>query len=150
MQNDRRTFIKFAIGGVIAGGAGYAMLKMFTPFEKTIAAVIFKNLEGLNVNKEGVEKFAALAAKENPWGIEGKAQKLLGLYSSVNVDSIPVPFKEQYKNYSDQIVEKFLLSSSFFINKMDESKEITFLGKIWSPYNMPCMNPFSSLYYPNV
>jgi len=51
---------------------------------------------------------------------------------------------------SDQLMELikyFLLSSDFFINKMDESKMVKYLG-LYSPYKSPVPNPFSYTLYP--
>ena len=89
-----------------------------------------------------------MAVKENPWNIGPKTEKMLGLYSAVNTRLLPLPFKTEYKAICDKIVEKFLLSTDFFLNKMDESRPIVFSGRIWGPYSTPCMNPFSALFYP--
>jgi hypothetical protein len=47
-----------------------------------------------------------------------------------------------------ELVQKYLLSTDFFLNKMDESKPVKYLGVVYTPYAKPCFNPFSSLYYP--
>ena len=57
-----------------------------------------------------------------------------------------LPYSKKYQEYRNQFVEKFLLSTDFFTNKMDESKEIQFIG-LYQPYQKPCFNPFSNLYY---
>jgi hypothetical protein len=46
-----------------------------------------------------------------------------------------------------ELIKYFLLSSDFFINKMDESKTIHYLG-LYSPYKSPIPNPFSYILYP--
>lgn len=51
---------------------------------------------------------------------------------------------------SDQILELikyYLLSSDFFINKADESKQVNYLG-LYNPYKSPVPNPFCALLYP--
>ncbi|PWS29208.1 hypothetical protein DHW03_05130 [Pedobacter yonginense] len=51
---------------------------------------------------------------------------------------------------SDQILELikyYLLSSDFFINKMDESKMVKYLG-LYSPYKSPVPNPFAYTLHP--
>lgn len=51
---------------------------------------------------------------------------------------------------SDQIMELikyYLLSSNFFINKMDESKLVKYLG-LYNPYKSPVPNPYSYILYP--
>lgn len=46
-----------------------------------------------------------------------------------------------------ELVKYFLLSSDFFIHKMDESKTVNYLG-LYSPYKSPVPNPFSFVLYP--
>jgi hypothetical protein len=45
------------------------------------------------------------------------------------------------------LIKYFLLSSDFFINKMDESKEIRYLG-LFNSYTSPMPNPYSYVIYP--
>lgn len=46
-----------------------------------------------------------------------------------------------------ELIKYYLLSSDFFINKMDESKPVKYLG-LYSPYKSPIPNPFSYILYP--
>jgi hypothetical protein len=46
-----------------------------------------------------------------------------------------------------ELIKYYLLSSDFFINKMDESKTVRYLG-LYSPYKSPLPNPFSYILYP--
>jgi hypothetical protein len=46
-----------------------------------------------------------------------------------------------------ELVKYYLLSTDFFINRADESKEIKYLG-LYSPYKSPVPNPFSFALYP--
>lgn len=150
MQQNRRTFIKFTVAGIVIAAAGYTVVKLVSPLERSIASILERELEGLKVGKKDIARFAEIAAKQNPWDFGPRTRKLLGLYSSVNVRHLPLPFKKEYKDHCDKIVEKFLLSTDFFINKMDESKPVVFSGRIWGPYATPCMNPFSAIFYPSV
>lgn len=45
------------------------------------------------------------------------------------------------------LIKYFLLSSDFFINKMDESKEVRYLG-LFNSYLSPVPNPYSFVLYP--
>lgn len=47
------------------------------------------------------------------------------------------------------IVKRFLLSSDFFITRMDESKTVKYLG-LHDKNKAPCFNPFSHIYYPQL
>lgn len=46
-----------------------------------------------------------------------------------------------------ELIKYFLLSSDFFIHKMDESRTVNYLG-LYSPYKSPVPNPFSFIIYP--
>jgi|GEM_PF-986838 len=46
-----------------------------------------------------------------------------------------------------ELLKYYLLSTDFFINKMDESKTLNYLG-LYSPYHSPLPNPYSFLIYP--
>ncbi|WP_316736903.1 hypothetical protein [Pedobacter aquatilis] len=53
-------------------------------------------------------------------------------------------------NMLKELIKYFLLSTDFFINKMDESKPVKYLG-FYSPYKSPVPNPFAyTLYPPNL
>lgn len=45
------------------------------------------------------------------------------------------------------LVKYYLLSTDFFIHKMDENREIHYLG-LYSPYKSPVPNPYSFIIYP--
>ncbi len=46
-----------------------------------------------------------------------------------------------------ELIKFYLLSTDFFIHKMDESKTVNYLG-FYSPYKSPVPNPYSFLLYP--
>lgn len=46
-----------------------------------------------------------------------------------------------------ELVKYYLLSSDFFIHKMDEQKTVNYLG-LYSPYKSPVPNPFSFILHP--
>lgn len=46
-----------------------------------------------------------------------------------------------------ELVKYFLLSTDFFINKMDEQRIVHYLG-LYNPYKSPVPNPFSFTLYP--
>jgi hypothetical protein len=68
--------------------------------------------------------------------------------------SIPWKMKIKLHHYvnfqtvrSRLLIDGFLPATDFFLNKMDESRPITYLT-LYDPHKRPCSNPFSSLYYP--
>jgi hypothetical protein len=146
-MTNRRKFIKLAAAGTVVVGVGYGATRALRPFERSIADILKKDLKGLKIKPTDIEKFAVQAATENPWGLGSMQQRLIGLYGTPGFRWLPLPYKDKYVEYRDQIVARFLLSTDFFLNKMDESKEVNYLGRIWGPYAMPCMNPFSAMFY---
>ena len=58
-----------------------------------------------------------------------------------------LPYTVNYNAYRNKIVLIFLLSTNFFVNRMDESKPVYFTS-VYDPYQIPCSNPFSNLFYP--
>ena len=148
--NSRRKFLKIAAAGVVLTGAGYSLVKLTASFEDAIIIVLRNDLSGLNIKDTTISAFAKMAAQQNPWQYGSREQRLISMYGGIPISYLPLPYKKQFLTYKHEITTRFLLSSDFFINKMDETKEITFSGKLWAPYTMPCMNPFSNLFYPEV
>lgn len=87
-----------------------------------------------------------------------EVEEFVGDYfkSSVNDTLSTIKWKIIYtlrmkKEDSERIfdlIKYFLLSSNFFINKMDESKEIRYLG-LFNSYTSPMPNPYSFAIYPS-
>ena len=133
--------------GTVLLGAGYSGIKVFNPYSKSIASILLEDLKGLLVETDDIIKFSNDAAKTNPWQLDKTQQKVLGLYDSRFFRKMPLPYKKKYDLWRNQIVGTFLLSTDFFTNKMDEKKPVVYSGRIWGPYSMSCMNPFSALFY---
>jgi len=146
-MTNRRQFIKLSIAGVATAGVAYVGIKAVTPFQKMIAEVLSADLKELKINSEDIIKFSSKAAETNPWGYSGTKVKFIALYHYLDKKWLPLPYKYKYVQYRADIVGRFLLSTDFFKNKMDESKPINYLGTIYSPYNTTCSNPFTASYY---
>lgn len=148
-MTDRRKFLKLGIAGATVAPIAYLGYKIMSPLQKSIFDILKQDLNGLKVNENDILKFADQAAVENPWGFSASKCKFISLYNSLNFKWFPLPYKYKYDQYRADIVGRFLLSTDFFINKMDESKNITYIGIIYSPYKTPCSNPFSASFYPS-
>lgn len=55
--------------------------------------------------------------------------------------------KAEKSNQIFELIKFYLLSTDFFIHKMDESKLVSYLG-LYSPYKSPVPNPYSFVLYP--
>jgi hypothetical protein len=142
---QRRKFLGIAAGGIgisIVALSGFFASKNF---RKVIFEILRHDLKGLKVSKETLEKYIADAEKENFWGFtEGKIQFIKAHHNI----PIPLPYAVKYRHFKSIIVGTYLLSTDFFLNKMDVAKPVNYLA-YYNPYKRPCYNPFSNLYYPS-
>jgi len=106
-----------------------------------------------------VKKYAALLIEKELFYLKleaGSVDKYVNDYfGNTNNAMTRMRWKSMYYlnvtwEKSDQLMELikyYLLSSDFFINKMDEHKTVHYLG-LYSPYKSPVPNPFAYTLYP--
>lgn len=126
----RRKFLTIAgIGAVIAAVASGKFLT--TPFESSVAALIKDELSFLRLDEEGLDKFANDYARtaSRKFKIIVKGYDLLGIGAAQS-------------GKIHHIVSTYLLSSDFFLNKMDEKRVVKYVA-LFDPYLRPCAHPFS-------
>jgi hypothetical protein len=58
-------------------------------------------------------------------------------------------FNKDRSNQIFELIKFYLLSTDFFIHKMDENKTVNYLG-LYSAYKSPVPNPYSSVLYPSI
>lgn len=127
----RRKFLTIAgIGGAIAAVASGKFLA--TTFESSISGLVRDELDFLRLDEEGLNKFASDYARtaSRKFKLIVKGYNLLGIGVSQS-------------GKIHHIVTTYLLSSDFFINKMDEKRVIKYIA-LFDPYLRPCAHPFSS------
>lgn len=143
----RRNFIVLLASGLgvtIAGGYVF-----FEKFEKIVRKILIKDTSTLQVSIEEIDKYL-LASREKRnlmLNLPLNNQQLLKWHYYLDSSWFNLPYKTKNTIDRSKIVGDFLLSTDFFINKMDTSKPVKFIG-IYDPYQKPCCNPFSDLYYP--
>jgi hypothetical protein len=154
---NRRRFFRYTLLGAGALAFGYTGYVAAVTFKKSIVDKLAADIEGLKVNKKDMEDYATSIAENHIVYYNDSIIKLFCLYSAYplrgqkhSVYGIPLPFKQAYNRICRDIVGNFLLSTDFFLNKMDEDREITYSGIVYGPYRSPCGNPFSGMYYKNV
>jgi hypothetical protein len=142
----RRTFLKSLFWGLgsftLAAGGSYWLVPSYA---KTLINLIQNDLAFLKIDKKDIEKFVNEAVQTN-YFLHTRPKKEMIRYYSV-LTGLPLPYQYKYRQYRAEVVSKFLLSTDFFLNRMDETRKINYL-KLYSPYTFPCSNPFSSVYYP--
>ncbi len=145
---NRRKFLRHAFLAAAGVSVSYAgQSTKLTPFAKVIRNILITDLKGLRVNLADIEAYAREAAKKNPLGFSFATTQMMELYQIPGVKRLPLPSNKRYAALRGQITGNFLLSTNFFQNKMDESKEIKYAGYIYEAHKGACANPFSGLYF---
>lgn len=143
---SRRKFIFISLLTLIA--VIVATISFFS-FDTVVKKMLSKDLSHLKISEESFDKFVADANKEKHWQKKffDWTKKQLVRFSFM-IDSIlpSFPYKYKYVQYRSEIVGDFLLSTDFFMNKMDTKRTVNYIG-LYNPYLRPCSNPFSNLYY---
>ncbi len=141
---------KFILGllvliATVAGG-----ILFIVPFESIVGKILRKQLSYLNVDEDAIGRFTQdisasgyYARKDFGW----KKQAFVNVFYFLENPWIPLPGHQRFKLYSSFFVSDFLLSTDFFLNKMDEGRKVTYIA-LYEPYKRPCSNPFSNLFYP--
>jgi len=122
-------------------------LYLLKDFDSVVRSIIKKDTAKLRVNDEIIDQFIAEAVKEKKWdqfNFQKKAFIKFCYFFSNPIFSLPM--RGKYIQYRSFIVRNFLLSTDFFIHKMDTDSDIRYIG-LHNPYKRPCSNPFSNIYY---
>jgi hypothetical protein len=130
----RRNFLTIAgIGSVVAAITSFKFTS--TSFDDAVVNIIRQELPYLNLDEEGIRKFADEYAKDanNTYKLTLRGYSILGINSSKS---------GKIRN----MISTYLLSTDFFINKMDEKQLVKYLG-FYNPYKRPCANPFTRTFY---
>jgi hypothetical protein len=128
----RRTFLTIVgISGVIGLVTSFKFIT--TSFEEAAVALIREELSFLKLDPEGVRSFVQTYAKnrDRNYKLTMKGYNLLGISASQS-------------GKIHQLVSSYLLSSDFFVHKMDESRVIKYAA-FYNPYARPCAHPFNHL-----
>ena len=142
---NRRKFIGISILSTV--GIIVASIAIIYDFETLIFKILKQDLKGLNIDEKYFKKFANDAKASNYWNrILFDKKKKAFVFLFYFLPKVGLPYEFKYFQLRGRIVGDFLLATDFFVNKMDEKREIKYLG-LYDPYLRPCQNPFSSLNY---
>lgn len=139
---QRRNFLKLAgLGG--AGLIAIPSLGAYTiSVEDATAGILFNQYDYLKLDPNGVKQFVTDYYKSAHADTTWLRQLKTKICYLTKLDS-------EQSGTVESIMQLYLLSSDFFQNRMDESKEVKYIA-IYNPHRTPCANPFSSMYYPPV
>jgi hypothetical protein len=146
-ESDKRTAMNRRYFLRLTGLSGAAMVALpglgyvSTTNKDAAVGVIMHELAYLKLDRIGVEQFVEDYFRGHYINSSLKAQLNLMTcyYLGVKTNSSRLVY---------EIVHYYLISTDFFLNKMDERKPVKYLG-IFNSYTRPCSNPFSFLYYPS-
>lgn len=140
----RRNFIKVITGFSVLSLGSYVLLPSF---EKVVKKIIESSSDKLRINKNHINTFITEAENEKYWNQFSTAKKeFIRLQHFFDNRMISLPYGNKYLQYQNEIVGRFLLSTDFFQHKMDQSRDINYIG-FYNPYKSPCSNPFTNIYY---
>jgi hypothetical protein len=142
---NRRTFIRISAGALVIAAVSIYLLG----FKRTIRSMLRSDTEGLQLEAGAIDKFLEEAQKEKYLIKFGFVkQVLIGGQHILYEMGLRLPYHEKYVQYRNMITGHFLMSTDFFMNRMDVKKPVTYLG-FYNPYKAPCSVPFSNLLYPS-
>ncbi len=141
----RRTFVKI---GIVLGGFGLAGALTIPSFKKTVVKILTKETTHLKIDQSAIGQFIQDANKEQYWLQFSLSKKIMIVgFTYVGFLKSMLPYYNKYVQYRSQITGRFLLSTDFFLNKMDVAKTIQY-KQFYNPYKQPCYSPFSVNFYP--
>jgi hypothetical protein len=135
---NRKKFLKIA--GIATGGIIILppTLYLVSPEIKKFAVnVIYQELSYLKLDAEGVNNFVEDYFKNFNDNLGFKIRWKIYYYLKIKADKSDNLF---------QLVRSYLLSSDFFINRMNMVEPVKYLG-LFNPYTSPMANPYSYFYH---
>lgn len=146
---SRRRFIKIVLLSLAAVVAGTLVI---FDFNRVVVHMLKKDLAHLKTDSASFEQFVREAEAKGHWAakfFDWKKRQFVRFGYLADSLLPTFPYKWKYMQYRSDIVGDFLLSTDFFINKMDTDRTVKYIG-LYNPYVRACSNPFSNLYYPEV
>lgn len=139
----RRNFLK--IGGAIAVASAIppASVNVSTFFSRSVKSILTTELHYLTIDPKALDQFVAEFTeymKEFSFITQQKLRTKITLVSLLRRNA-------QVSTTTNYLVSKFLLSTDFFVNYMDESRTIQYVA-LHDLERGACLNPFSHIYYP--
>ena len=132
----RRRFLTIAgLGGLLAGVVSFKFVT--TSYGEAMANLIKDELSFLKLDEQGLNQFIS----EISQSANTKTRLIMKGYSFMGISA-------SQSGRVNQLVTSYLLSTDFFINKMDETRVVKYIG-LYDPHMRPCANPFSHSFYPS-
>ena len=137
----RRKFLTYLGVGAALTGVPAVLVSSKTVYEKAIVSGLKNRFSYLKLEPNCLAQFAKAFINFQETQDYAYAQKV-----KIKLLSSYVTPGGKHSDIEDYVAENFLLSTDFFYNKMDATKEVKFVS-LFNPQLRPCSNPFSSAYY---
>jgi hypothetical protein len=143
---NRRKFIGISILSMI--GITVTSIFVFNDFETVVLKILKQDLKALNIQEKHFKRFIA-DAQNSSYVSKVMFDKKKKVFISIFhiLPKVGLPGESKYSELRQRIVSDFLLSTDFFVNGMDPTKDVKYVG-LFDPYLRPCQNPFSPQNYP--
>jgi hypothetical protein len=136
---NRRKFLTISglsVAAVAIPVVGFSIKSLHS----AVSNIIYKEYNYLTLNPEGVDLYVQEYLNNNKGG-HTYHMKIMA-FDLFNVE-------QENSTIISHIVQNYILSTDFFLNKMDETKVVNYIGA-YDPYHTPCANPFTNTYYPSI
>jgi len=147
----RRKLLKFAALGAAGILVSSGAFVFFEKFDYLARKIVMKDTAMLNIDSTVYDQFFSDVEKQRKWDklFDKQHKHLLKWHYYIDNPLFRLHYASNYQVNRAKIVNTFLLSTDFFVNKMDVSRPIKY-RMLFDPFLYPCSNPFSNLYYPDV
>ena len=137
---ERRSFL--LLSGVLVGMVAIPPSLYFVSpgIKKYAARLIEKELSYLKLDKAGVSNYIKDYFKNGSNNVMANVKWKVLYYSRSDSNN---------SNNINDLLRYYLLSTDFFLNQMDVSKPVNYIG-IFDPYKSPIANPYSYILLPKI
>ena len=143
---NRRKFLWLSLAGT-GGLLSFNYISKVSNMQLVLGRILSENLGGLKIDPLEIQRWTQDVVEKKSLNLSFASTQLLCMYQIQPLNTLLLPFNRKYQQLCTDITANFLLSTDFFLNKMDEQKEIRYSGMVYQTYKGACANPFSGLYY---
>lgn len=142
---NRRSFILSAlVSGILLYTGGWWIFKARKgDISDIIVAIVRKKLNYLQLDEAGLNKFAEDYGQRIDTRLNQRLS-WMAMFSPLYVHTNLLDSTNAVDVFGEEVAKFFLLSSDFFWNGSDVTREVKYL-KYYDPYTRPCANPFAKL-----
>jgi len=143
----RRKFLQLTALGTVVLAVPSAVFATMSLKDAAVGFLI-NEYDYLSLDKKGVESFVDdFFAFDSYWNTSLKYNMVVKTSYATTLKSKHAARFLKDDDMLKKLAESYLLSSDYFINKMNDSKPVKYVA-LYNPHLRPCANPFSFIHYP--